>query len=211
MQQQYSGQDGYVFLHSPNSWKAVCEQWAAGRVRYAGKLENDGDDPDRIAVFVEPAEDGSESLGDRMTAVELTANPSSSSATAITIGPSGPTHWSRKKQWGAFLRITAKEGNGESIFEWLDPRNAGAPFEMGVSRLAPSPPVIGMHGTTAEAMAYRARWAHLQAGCPASLAGRDPRPECLKRWQAARSCRRIPSGVCAPPRARRAMQGARRR
>lgn len=133
MHEESGGQEGYIFLHSPNSWKGVCEEWAAGRVRYAGKLEKDGDDSDRIVVFVEPAEDPVQSVDERVAVVEGLANPSSSSARSIRIGAYGPTHWSKKKQWGAFLRIIGSDGTGDEVFEWLNPNREGAPFAFGVT------------------------------------------------------------------------------
>ncbi len=131
MEDGYKWLDGYVFLHSHGSWLQVCQLWSQDEVRYAGKLEKDSADADRIVVFVEADKldkDASQKLRQRMDKVIATANPSFTSATATAV-TYGPTRWSKKLQWAAFLRITAKDGDGRSIFDSLDPASPGAPFK----------------------------------------------------------------------------------
>jgi hypothetical protein len=125
----YPWDDGYVFLHGKKSWKGVCGLWADDHVRYAGRLEpDDGPDPDRVIVFVEVYKDepdAGQKLKDKISEVLKHANPTSSTATSTTVGTYGPTRWSEKLPWGAFLRVTAAEGQSRSVFQSLYPQKDG--------------------------------------------------------------------------------------
>jgi hypothetical protein len=129
MEQDYPWLDGYVFLHGGKAWKAVCEMWSKEEIRYMGRLErDDGDDPDRIIVFVEVYKDEKDAeakLNAKIKAVTDKANPSFSTAKSDKIGISGPTRWSKKKPWGAFLRLKAERGQKTSLFQSLYPAKDG--------------------------------------------------------------------------------------
>jgi hypothetical protein len=132
-QSGYDWLDGYVFLRSPHSYYANCGLWADDVVRYVGKLEADPQnrDADRLIVFVEAdkLEKGAkEKLDERVQRVIATANPTYSSATSVVV-INGPTRWSEKLQWGAFIRIKAQAGwNPRDIFNALDPTRPDPPF-----------------------------------------------------------------------------------
>jgi hypothetical protein len=132
-QSNYEWLDGYVFLRAPHSYLANCGLWADDVVRYVGKLEPDpqNKDADRLIVFVEVGklEKGAEGkLDDRIQQVVRTANPTYSAAKSTAV-LYGPTRWSQKLQWGAFIRIKAQPGwKARDIFDALDPDRPGAPF-----------------------------------------------------------------------------------
>jgi len=127
--------DGYVFLHSKASWLKVCQMWAGDPddedlavVRVACKLDNVGHDPDRIVVFTsvrKSQKDAEARLDEKIRKVKEAANPSSSTATSLAVTINGPTRWSEKKEWAAFLRINTP--NGRAVFDALDPDRPGAP------------------------------------------------------------------------------------
>lgn len=134
MEQANQWLDGYVFIRSKKSWLKLCQDWQTDSYRYVGRLEPGGPDADRIAVFCEvlrSEKDAGQRLKDRMDKAVSRANPTSSSATATLIGTNGPTRWSEKKKWGAYLRITTQAGQARSVFDRLEPGSREAPFQLG--------------------------------------------------------------------------------
>jgi hypothetical protein len=129
MEQSYRWYDGYVFLHSKRSWLGVCGLWSDGTARYAGRLEHDdGEDPDRIIVFVEvdkDEKDAGRKLDEKIKKVTDKANPSFATAKSTAVGTAAPTRWSEKKPWGVFLRITATRGHKRALFDSLYPDTNG--------------------------------------------------------------------------------------
>ena len=126
MEQGKAKVDGYVFLRSKNPWPDICALWQSYEVRYPGRLIREKEDDDRIAVFLEGDDDAA--LKKRMDNVISKANPSYSAAKATAVTINGPTHWSEKKQWGAYVRI--KAANPRAVFASLDPTKKGAPISM---------------------------------------------------------------------------------
>jgi hypothetical protein len=133
MEQANQYLDGYVFIRSKKSWLALCRDWQADSYRYVARLEAAGPDADRIAVFCEAlrSDDAAQLLKDRMAKAVSRANPTSSSGTAVLIGTNGPTRWSEKKTWGAYLRITTETGQARAVFDRLQPGSKDAPFGEG--------------------------------------------------------------------------------
>jgi hypothetical protein len=130
MEQAYEWVDGYVFIRSKKSWLPLCGDWQKDWYRYVARLLPAGPDADRIAVFCEvprSEKDAAQKLKEKIDKAISRANPTSSSGTAVLVGPDGPTRWSTKKKWGAYLRITAESGQAKAVFDRLQP-GKDAPF-----------------------------------------------------------------------------------
>jgi hypothetical protein len=122
--------DGYVFYEKKSSWMNVCRLWQKGTVRFASKILT-GDDV--IVAFVgEDAGRGAETRRDaKLRDAENAANPSFTSAKSTLTTASAPSRWSEKQPYAAHLRIKAKPGKAQEVYDAFVPGGQGATLPQG--------------------------------------------------------------------------------